>query len=228
MDVSAVASSVTQASAKASNGLADNFDTFLTLLTTQLKNQDPLSPMESAEFTNQLVQFSSVEQSIQSNKYLESLISLTSTNASTSALGYIGREVVFTGNQVKLSGGSASWTYEVDPKATSSAITVKNAAGKVVYSGAGETGNGIHAFTWNGKDVNGIAQPNGIYTVSMGALDDAKKALNVKVFSKGIVDAVETLDGKPVLTVGGVKVSIGSIMSVAAPVSTPNTSNTGA
>ena len=84
--------------------LAENFDTFLQLLTTQLQHQDPLSPMESNEFVAQLVQFSEVEQAIASNKSLEKLIDLQNTNQATAAIGYIGQTVEAAGSGAHVSG----------------------------------------------------------------------------------------------------------------------------
>lgn len=221
MAINAVSASASAATAKASKGLADNFDTFLTLLTTQLKNQDPLAPMDSAQFTNQLVQFSSVEQSIQTNKNLESLLALTGANTTTASLGYLGREVIIETDQANLRDGGASWNYEVAPNATSSAITVRDSSGKIVGAREGEFGAGTHTFNWNGKDANGIDQPDGIYTISVSALDNAKNAVSVQVFTTGIVEAVEAPNGNPMLTVGGVKARPEQIVSVAIPRSTP-------
>ena len=82
--------------AAAQKSLASNFDTFLTLLTTQLQHQDPLSPMDSTEFTQQLVQFSSVEQQISANKNLESLIALTKSRSSADAVSYLGKSLTTT------------------------------------------------------------------------------------------------------------------------------------
>ncbi|HZZ11369.1 MAG TPA: flagellar hook capping FlgD N-terminal domain-containing protein, partial [Paraburkholderia sp.] len=77
----------------ASQQLAGNFDTFLTLLTTQLQNQDPLSPMDSTQFTQQLVAFSGVEQQINTNNNLQSLIALNQSQQAASAVSYIGHSV---------------------------------------------------------------------------------------------------------------------------------------
>ena len=217
MEMSAVSGSASLATAKASKGLADNFDTFLVLLTTQLKNQDPLAPMDSSEFTNQLVQFSSVEQQIQANKNLESLIAMTGANAGNATLGYLGREVRIESNQANLAAGSASWTYQVDPGAVSSVMVVKNAAGRIIFSRPGEIGAGAHEFNWDGKDINGIAQPDAVYTAQIVTLDKDGNAANAKLFSTGVVDGVEMLTGAPVLTIGGIKATLGSILSIALP-----------
>ncbi|MEO0962032.1 MAG: flagellar hook capping FlgD N-terminal domain-containing protein, partial [Pseudomonadota bacterium] len=110
----AAAQSSQGAAASASSKLNTDFDTFLTLLTTQLKNQDPLEPLDSSEFTNQLVQFSSVEQNIATNQNLEQLLNLTFANFATDAVGYIGKEVVAESPTAILTNGTANWDYELD------------------------------------------------------------------------------------------------------------------
>src|SRR5690349_24911197 len=82
--------------------LSGNFSTFLTLLTTQLQNQDPLSPMDSNQFTQQLVMFSQVEQQINTNDNLQSLIALNLSQTANSAVNYIGRSVVMTNGEGSL------------------------------------------------------------------------------------------------------------------------------
>src|ERR1700745_1994530 len=99
------------AGSNAMQQLSGNFQTFLTLLTTQLKNQDPLSPMDSNQFTQQLVQFSQVEQQINSNKNLEDLIALTKSQSATNAVSYLGKTLTLTDGTAALQNGTANWTY---------------------------------------------------------------------------------------------------------------------
>lgn len=205
---------VVAASGNALNKLANDFDSFLTLLTTQLQNQDPLEPMDSKEFTSQLVQFTSVEQSIQSNKNLEKLIALTSGNTSSAAFNYIGREVRMANSSTNLSNGMANWSYEVDPKAASSAITVLDAKGNAVFTVEGVTGAGTHNFAWDGKDKNGKAFPDGVYSLSVSALDLSKKPVTAKVFTTGTVTNVEVSGEEPSLFIGNVKVPLKDVLSV--------------
>src|SRR3569832_441863 len=101
------------------NQLTNNFSTFLTLLTTQLKNQDPTSPMDSNQFTQQLVQFSQVEQQINSNKNLESLIALTKSQNATNAVSYLGKTLKLTDGTAALINGQAQRTYTVPNTAAS-------------------------------------------------------------------------------------------------------------
>src|SRR5262245_12081217 len=138
MDVSPIAPG-TSVSSKAASQLTSNFDTFLTLLTTQLKNQDPLEPMDSSEFTQQLVQFSSVEQQINANKNLETLIALTKARSSTDAVSYLGRNVTVTDGSGALVGGSARWSYDLSNAAANTGVVVTDSRGRLVFVGRGET-----------------------------------------------------------------------------------------
>src|SRR5215813_9610084 len=148
MDIPPVSSG--SAATRSQSQLATNFDTFLTLLTAQLKNQDPLEPMDSNEFTQQLVQFSQVEQQINSNKNLESLIALTKARSSTDAVSYLGRDVTVTDGSGGLADGSAHWTYNLANDAASSSILITDSKGKMVYAAKAETTAGAHDFVWNG------------------------------------------------------------------------------
>src|ERR1700704_2126117 len=123
--------------------LAGNFNTFLTLLTSQLKNQDPLSPMDSTQFTQQLVQFSQVEQSINANQNLESLISLTKARASSDAVGFLGKTVTLTDGTAGLKSGQAQWGYSLASDSAATRLVIADSKGHTVYSGAGITTSGL-------------------------------------------------------------------------------------
>lgn len=214
---SAAATATPAASQNAVKKLADDFDSFLTLLTAQLQNQDPLAPMDSSDFTNQLVQFSSVEQEIQSNKNLETLISLMGGNSASTALGYIGHSVKTTNSSTTLRDGIAAWNYQVDPGAATTVLTVKDEKGNAVFTKEGKITKGEHGFVWDGKNKNGDPLPEGVYSLSVTALSADKKPVNTKLFSNGIVTGVETTGTEPTLMIGGVKISIKDVLSVAAP-----------
>src|SRR5690349_4573825 len=125
------------------NQLTNNFSTFLTLLTTQLKNQDPTSPMDSNQFTQQLVQFSQVEQQINTNSNLSTLISQGQTQIGAYATSYLGKGVSITNGNASLSGGKATWNYSLDAAATANKLTVTDANGKIVYTADGEKAAGL-------------------------------------------------------------------------------------
>lgn len=148
-----------------SQTLSADMNTFLTLLTTQLKYQDPLDPMDTAEFTNQLVQYSAVEQSIQTNEKLDSLLSLNIANLGAQAVSYIGKTAQVLGDVMPLENGKAKATYTFDKDVSSATITVKDMNGKIVYSESAEKTSGTHEFTWDGKDSNGNQLEDGAYQI---------------------------------------------------------------
>jgi flagellar basal-body rod modification protein FlgD len=195
--------------------LSGNFNTFLTLLTSQLKNQDPTSPMDSNAFTQQLVMYSQVEQQIGTNTNLKTLIGQGTTQLGAYATSYLGKAVSVTNGNASLNNGAANWTYSLDTTASSNTLTVTDANNKIVYSGKGETGSGSHQFNWNGKDNNGNQLPDGTYklTVSAKALDGA--AVTSQVASAGLVSEIDMTSGTPQLLIGGMKIGLGDIANVA-------------
>src|SRR5262249_49132737 len=117
----------------------------------------------------QLVQFSQVEQQINSNKNLESLIALTRSRSAADAVSYLGKTITLTDGNAALMNGQAKWAYSLDNDAAATTLTVLDASGHVVYSGAGDSGEGMHAFTWNGTDSAGRALPPGAYQLRVTA-----------------------------------------------------------
>ncbi|MBE6445533.1 MAG: flagellar hook assembly protein FlgD [Alphaproteobacteria bacterium] len=148
-----------------SQTLSADMNTFLTLLTTQLKYQDPLDPMDTAEFTNQLVQYSSVEQAIQTNSKLDTLLALNVSNLGAQAVSYIGKTAQVMGDVMPLENGVAKATYTLNKEVASTTIMIKDMSGKVVYTTDGNISSGTHEFTWDGKDTNGIQLKDGAYQI---------------------------------------------------------------
>lgn len=167
-DISAITGAVqtgTQKTNSSSQTLSADMNTFLTLLTTQLRYQDPLDPMDTAEFTNQLVQYSSVEQAIQMNSKLDNLLSLNISNLGAQAVSYIGKTAQVLGDVMPLEGGKAKATYTFNKDVSSASILIKDMNGKVVYTATGETTSGTHEFTWDGKDNDGNQLEDGAYQI---------------------------------------------------------------
>jgi flagellar basal-body rod modification protein FlgD len=190
------ASGITTASDQARTQLAGNFDTFLTLLTTQLQNQDPLEPMDSSKFTEQLVQYSQVEQQIQTNAQLKSLSEtltqqIQATSAGT-ALSFIGRTAEFNSGAMRLGEeGDASWNYILASGAANVTLTIKDADGKIVYEQSGELAPGRHEFTWDGETVNGVRLPEGVYHLSVTAKDASGETIESGVTVTEIITGVD-------------------------------------
>src|SRR3982074_328376 len=131
--------------------LAGNFTTFLTLLTTQLKNQNPLDPLDTNQFTQQLVQFASVEQQMKQNDQLSRRISIDKSAQATTGLAYVGQTVAVDGQTAALTNSSATWSFQV-PKPVSATVTIKSATGQNVYSGTFTMNPGTQNFQWDGRD----------------------------------------------------------------------------
>jgi flagellar basal-body rod modification protein FlgD len=200
--------------AAASSGLTQNFDAFLMLLTTQLKNQDPLSPLESTEFVTQLVQFSSVEQAIHQRQSLENLVNLQMAWQATNAVGYIGKTVDVGGEHLYLKDSSAEIKYSLDDDAGKTTITIKDLEGNTVRELTGDRSKGPHVLHWDGKDKDGAKLADGFYTVSVSATKGQGIPVGATTTFSGVVTAIESEGGQVLLRVGNARISIGDIRSV--------------
>ena len=204
----------TTTGASALNQLSGNFSTFLTLLTTQLKNQDPTSPMDSNEFTQQLVEYSQVEQQIDTNTNLQSLISQGTTNASAVTAGYLGKNVSVTNGNASLASGAATWTYNLGTASATTQLSVTNSSGQVVYTGAGATAAGNNTFNWNGQDNNGNQLNDGVYKLTVTATDASGGTVTTSVASAGTVSQIDLTGSSPMLVIGNMEVSPSAVAAV--------------
>ena len=194
--------------------LADNFNTFLSLLTTQLKNQDPTAPLDSNQFTQQLVQMTSVEQQLNANDLLQQLVSNTS-NGITTAVSLIGKNVRAVSDNANLTAGQAKWTYNLSDNASDLKVEVLDANGKVVHVEApSDMKAGDHAFTWNGKDMTGAQLPDGPYTLRVTAKDGAGATLASTNYVEGVVTGVTQSNGSTSITVNGGPVDWAKVVNI--------------
>lgn len=210
MEVSSVINSTSAKAEQDRTKLSGDFDQFLRLLTTQLQNQDPLSPMDSTEFTNQLVSFSQVEQQIRTNDYLNKQLTLQSLNLTSLGLGFIGLDIEMAGSFFRADGTKpSSMSYEMPDGVASASLSIIDENGTVVYSQKPDTGAGKHVLLWDGKNNEGQPVPAGTYELRVGALDAKQKSLTVTTNVPGHVDGIESgEDGNIVLLVGDRKVAI--------------------
>jgi flagellar basal-body rod modification protein FlgD len=176
MDISGLAASTPSRSSTALSHLTGNLDSFLTLLTTQLKNQDPLDPLDTEKFTSQLVQFASVEQSIQTNTHLETLIGLQAATERDGALTMIGKTVLIETDKAALGDAGAAWSYELPQGAAAVRLLIVNDKGQPVAQFTGDPGAGAHPFKWDGRQSDGGIAPAGIYRMIVDAKDAAGTA----------------------------------------------------
>ena len=215
MDINALAALNSASQTETSRaGIADNFDAFLSLLTTQLKNQNPLDPLDTNEFTAQLVQFSGVEQSIKTNENLEKLLALSGANTLTTAVGFIGKVVTASGDTTSLVNGQAQWSYTVAQDVPEATITVKDKFGQTVFSQQTNLLSGTHTLQWDGRTNAGIAAPAGSYTLSIDAKDTSGNKINADTTIIGFVESVDMTGGEPELTVSGSKIKFSAVKTV--------------
>lgn len=201
-------------SAGAAAKLADTYDSFLRLLTTQLKFQDPLSPMDSNQFVEQLVQFSGVEQQIAINKNLEQLLSLESNSVASTAINMIGKVAMAEGDTIGLTDGEARYAYELPENAESVTIAILDSAGQIVYSTPGQTAKGNHEFAWNGESSGGQTMPEGDYTIRVSAADANGNPITAATYIIGRVTRVDSGADGISIVIGGIKVPVGTVRSV--------------
>jgi len=203
--------------AGSNTGIAGDFDTFLTLLTTQLQNQDPLEPTDTNEFTRQLVSFAGVEQQIQSNQKLDNLAQLTAFNQVNAAVAFIGREAMIEGDTGLNDGAGIDFAFELPKAADSVRVEVVDAEGDVVFSENASTAAGRQEFPWRGVTDSGAPAGPGQFRLNVVARDDDGRAISARTFVTGAVTEVTTSGGQPGLTVAGQQVSLDEILSVRSP-----------
>jgi flagellar basal-body rod modification protein FlgD len=218
MEISDTTSTSTQSNSTSSlSQLSSNLDNFLLILTTQLQHQDPLSPMDTHEFTNQLVQFASVEQQIAANRNLESLIALQETGIMVGAVSYIGKEVEVTGQTKTLKDGKAEFAYTLPEEASAALLAVYDENGTQVLFQQAEKGAGRHEFVWDGKDSKGNTMPDGDYTIQLVAVNAANEAITPTYSITGKVTGVGMKDGVATLTIDGRDMPLSSVVRVVEP-----------
>jgi flagellar basal-body rod modification protein FlgD len=211
-------SATTSSLTSSSTGIADNFQSFLSILTTQLKNQNPLDPMNTDAFTQQLVQFSQVEQQLKTNSFLEALVnaSTTSQNSSSNAMSLIGKEVTVKTTASELKGGAANWMFSASAKSDAATITVKDAKGNTVFETTKPVLSGENRFVWDGKASDGSTAPDGSYSISVAGKDVSGGAISIDTQMAGKVDGVDLTGTEPYLMVGTARISVSSVVSVRA------------
>jgi len=194
--------------------LAGDLDAFLLLLTTQLKNQDPLSPLEPTEFTGQLVQFASVEQQIATNDAMEDLLKVQNASLAASVVGFIGTDVNATGTEMPLQDGSAEFTYTLAHNAKNTDITILDNKGAVVVNAQGSLNAGAHEFKWDGKDNYGNPMAEGAYTININPMDFDEQVISTTISFKAHVTGVNMSSGDTLLEAGDVSIPLDKILAI--------------
>jgi flagellar basal-body rod modification protein FlgD len=195
--------------------LSDNYDTFLVLLTAQLQNQDPLAPMDSTQFTQQLVQFSQVEQQIRTNEQLEGLVTQYQAASAGAALSYLGRDAIIEADETYLANGVANWAYALPSDAETLTVHVRDRGGRIVYTSTAEARTaGEHLFSWNGVTNSGATVPDGVYTLTFEAANGAGEAIDPTVNVRETIMGVDFSGTSPVIITPSGTRSLDQIRSV--------------
>jgi flagellar basal-body rod modification protein FlgD len=198
----------------AGSTIAGNFQTFLTLLTTQLQNQNPLDPLDTNQFTQQLVQFASVEQQLKTNDQLTALVALQQTNQSTQALAFVGKTAVVDGSTASLTNAQATWDLSL-PANSNLTINITNSTGQTVYTGnySANAGNN-QPFSWNGVGSDGSQWPDGDYKLTATAVDGSGSPVAVTTQVQGVVSSVDLTQQPPLLSIGGQTYTVSQIRRI--------------
>jgi flagellar basal-body rod modification protein FlgD len=206
------------AAEKSRTQLSGDFDTFLLMLTTQLQNQDPTEPMDTNEFTAQLVQFASVEQAIATNENLEKMIALEDNSQISTAANYVGKFVMANGDSARLHGGVASFSYELPMNVYEAEVVITDELGQIVYKGEAPTEKGKNDVLWDGtSNIDGTTKADGTYHISVLAKDTQLEPVEVKTFTTGFVSEVNIEGGEMKLMIGTIELPIEKVISVRDP-----------
>src|SRR5712691_6604673 len=196
--------------------IASNFQEFLKLLTTQLKNQDPLSPLDTNQFTQQLVAFASVEQQLKTNTDLDKLVMLNKTSQATAALGFVGSQVTADGSTTQSKNGLAAWNI-TSPRPAAASVSIVDQNGNTVWTGQQTLDTGTQSYSWNGRTSTGTIAPDGLYTIQITAQDAAGQSVAVSTQYTGTVTGVDLSGSQPLLQVGSSYLTISQIRSIQRP-----------
>jgi flagellar basal-body rod modification protein FlgD len=192
-----------------------DYNSFLTLLTAQLKFQDPLAPLDATQFISQLSQFSSVEQAIVSNQKLDTIIKSLGANSMMADVGLIGHKVELAGDAVEMSNGSASLSYSLAKDAAQAGVVIRDASGNIVRSMAIDNSAGEHSLTWDGTDDRGDSLPDGTYTFTFGAADTDGKPVTSASYVTATVKRVETTtDGSELVLSNGMHTPSSAVRAI--------------
>jgi flagellar basal-body rod modification protein FlgD len=207
------AASSNQSGSNALASLTNNYQTFLKMLTTQLQNQDPTSPTDTSQFTTELVQFSSVEQQIQTNSSLTQLIQLTQGTSILQSSQLLGKQIEVSSADLSLQQASATIHFTV-PSAGSVAVAVYDDAGKQVFNTTVAASQGANSWTWNGLSDTGLQKPDGTYRVGVAASNADGSATTLPFTVIGKATAVHQQSGIVQLQMGALQIDMNSVVAV--------------
>jgi flagellar basal-body rod modification protein FlgD len=220
LPTSSSSSSASSANSLASQQIAGNFQSFLQLLTTQLQNQNPLDPLDTNQFTQQLVEFAGVQEQLNTNDSLSTLVTLQQTAAATQALDYVGKTAIVNGNTAVMSNSQATWELNVPVNANVN-ITITNSSGQTVYSGVAPANAGQQPFTWNGQGTDGTQWPDGQYSLTASYANGSGSTVGIPTQIAGIISGVNLSQSPPLLIINGQSYTVSQVQTIS---NTPSSS----
>jgi len=194
--------------------LGSNSTEFLTLLTTQLKNQDPSSPTNTDQLTTELAQFAGVEQQVQTNTNLGKLISLTQEEQVTDSQALVGQTAQATTNALPLQNGQASFTFDTST-ADPVAVAITDSSGKVVKTDTLTSQAGTNTYSWNGVSDSGTQLADGAYYVAIEDQGTSGSQAAITPTISGTITGVSLNSGTVDVSMGGVSVPMANVIGLA-------------
>jgi flagellar basal-body rod modification protein FlgD len=198
----------------ASSSVSSAYNYFLTMLTTELKTQNPLDPVDSTQFCSQLIELSSVEELVSMNSCMSDITSDLSSLSLSSSVSYIGKTVEASGSTAALQSDSAEWSYTLSSTAATTTLTITDSSGDAVWTGTGDTDSGSHTLTWDGQTTSGTQLTSGTYTLTVSATDSSGSSVTTSTDIIGQVTGVDSSSGTTELEIGGVLVPLSSVTRV--------------
>lgn len=188
---------------------------FLSLLVSELQNQNPLDPTNSTDFINQLTSYANFEQQQTLNSSMTTLVSSLNSLLTLNSSNYIGQTVTAKADTGTLQNGQIAFGYSLDSAASSVTLTVKDSSGNTVWSGAGSTTAGTNSFTWDGTTSDGTQlSDGGQYTLNVTATDTTGQSVYGYTTITGKVTSTNNASGTPMLTIGNTSVSTNNVIGV--------------
>ena len=209
--------STSAASATGTNALqqlGSNFNQFLTLLTTQLQNQDPTSPMDTNQFTQELVQFTGVQQSVATNTNLTQLISLQQGAEVLQSASVVGHKATVTAGQIALQNGAGQVAFTA-PSAETVQLGIVDSSGKSVRNVSIAAQAGSNSWTWDGRDDAGNQLANGAYGIALETATSGGAASAVPFSVVGTATGLVNGPSGMQLQIGALSVGLDKVQSVA-------------
>jgi flagellar basal-body rod modification protein FlgD len=188
---------------------------FMTLLVSELQNQNPLDPTSTTDFVNQLASYANFDSQTALNSNMSALTTSFNSLMTLNSANYIGRTVQATGDTGTLQSGAIDYGYTLNSAAKDVTLTVSDSSGNTVWTGAGTTTSGANTFTWDGKTTDGTQLADGgQYTLSVTATDSTGASVYGSTTISGVVSSVDFTSSTLQLVIGNTSVSSANVVGV--------------